>query len=279
MVGARVRRQQVAYADGRGLSSRRACALLSVARSTLGYVSRLIARDAPVAAADADVGRRSIRATAIARFGSSSSAQGHAMSADRMYRLWRQAGLQVPKKRPRRRVATSRPAAAAADGRESRVGVRLRVRHLRRWPDAEVPDGHRRVHARVPRDRRRRRHSVRPRDRGAGAARERPRRAALPALGQWPGVRRARDPAVAADGADRDGASSIRASRGRMAPTNRSTASSATSTSRCSGFAIAPTRRSASSSGGGTTTRCGRIRVSGYLTPAGVQSETSGSHD
>ena len=48
MVGARVRRQQVAYAEGRGLSSRRACALLSVARSTLGYVSRLIARDAPV---------------------------------------------------------------------------------------------------------------------------------------------------------------------------------------------------------------------------------------
>src|SRR3954468_2632210 len=35
--------------------------------------------------------------------------QGHVMSADRMYRLWRQAQLQVPKKRPRRRVATSRP--------------------------------------------------------------------------------------------------------------------------------------------------------------------------
>ena len=48
MVGARVRRQQVAYAQGRGLSGRRACALLSVARSTLGYVSRLIARDASV---------------------------------------------------------------------------------------------------------------------------------------------------------------------------------------------------------------------------------------
>jgi hypothetical protein len=48
MVGARVRRQQVAYAQGRGLSGRRACALLSVARSSLGYVSRLIARDPPV---------------------------------------------------------------------------------------------------------------------------------------------------------------------------------------------------------------------------------------
>ena len=109
MVGARVRRQQVAYAEGRGLSSRRACALLSVARSTLGYVSRLIARDAPVAAGDARRWPGSIRATAIGRSGSSSSAQGHVMSADRTYRLWRQAGLQVPKKRPRRRVATSRP--------------------------------------------------------------------------------------------------------------------------------------------------------------------------
>lgn len=31
------------------------------------------------------------------------------LGADRMYRLWRREGLQVPKKRPRRRVATSRP--------------------------------------------------------------------------------------------------------------------------------------------------------------------------
>jgi len=51
MVGARVRRQQVAYAQGRGLSSRRACALLAVARSTLGYQSRLVVRDTPVVAA------------------------------------------------------------------------------------------------------------------------------------------------------------------------------------------------------------------------------------
>ena len=51
MVGARVRRQQVAYAQSRGLSGRRACALLSVARSTLGYQSRLATRDAPAVAA------------------------------------------------------------------------------------------------------------------------------------------------------------------------------------------------------------------------------------
>jgi putative transposase len=108
MVGARVRRQQVAYAVTRGLSSRRACALLSVARSTLGYVSRLIARDAPVLPAMRTLagqypryGYRTIRIFL--------DRQGHVMSADRTYRLWRQAGLQVPKKRPRRRVATTRP--------------------------------------------------------------------------------------------------------------------------------------------------------------------------
>jgi len=108
MVGARVRRQQVAYALGRGLSGRRACALLSVARSTLGYVSRLIAKDAAVLPAMRTLagqypryGYRTIRIFL--------DRQGHVMSADRMYRLWRQEQLQVPKKRPRRRVATSRP--------------------------------------------------------------------------------------------------------------------------------------------------------------------------
>jgi putative transposase len=108
MVGARVRRQQVAYAEGRGLSRRRACALLSVARSTLGYTSRLIRRDAPVlpplrtlAAQYPRYGYRTIQIF-LAR-------EGHVLGTDRMYRLWRQEGLQVPRKRPRRRVATSRP--------------------------------------------------------------------------------------------------------------------------------------------------------------------------
>jgi putative transposase len=108
MVGARVRRQQIAYAQSRGLSGRRACALLSVARSSVGYVSRLQARDAPAVRAMRDLagqypryGYRKIRIF-LGR-------QGHAMSAERAYRLWRQAGLQVPKRRPRRRVATSRP--------------------------------------------------------------------------------------------------------------------------------------------------------------------------
>jgi putative transposase len=35
--------------------------------------------------------------------------EGHVMSFGRAYRLWRQAKLQVPRKRPRKRVATGRP--------------------------------------------------------------------------------------------------------------------------------------------------------------------------
>lgn len=115
MVGARVRRQQVAYAQGRGLSCRRACALLSVSRSTIGYVSRLIARDAPVLA--------TLRTLAgqYPRYGYRTiciflAREGHVLGTDRMYRLWRHAGLQVPKKRPRRRVATGRPRPTPATG-------------------------------------------------------------------------------------------------------------------------------------------------------------------
>lgn len=35
--------------------------------------------------------------------------RGFEMSADRAYRLWKKAGLQVPRKRPRRRIAAARP--------------------------------------------------------------------------------------------------------------------------------------------------------------------------
>jgi len=115
MVGARVRRQQVAYAQSRGLSGRRACALLTIARSTLGYQSRLAERDAPaleamrrLAAQYPRYGYRRIRIFL--------KREGHVMSTDRTHRLWRQAGLQVPRRRPRRRVAVSRPRPLPAAG-------------------------------------------------------------------------------------------------------------------------------------------------------------------
>ena len=108
MVGARVRRQQVAYAQTRGLSRRRACALLSVARSTLGYQSRLMARDAPALAAMRRLAAQYPR-YGYRRIRIFLEREGHMMSPDRTHRLWRQAGLQVPRRRPRRRVASGRP--------------------------------------------------------------------------------------------------------------------------------------------------------------------------
>ena len=102
-----MRRQQVAYARRRGLSSRRACAVLSVARSTLGYESRLRQRDAPALAVMRELagqypryGYRKIRVFRARR--------GHPMSAQRTYCLWHQAGLHVPRRRPRRRGASRR---------------------------------------------------------------------------------------------------------------------------------------------------------------------------
>ena len=108
MVSARVRREQVAYAQARGRSRRRACALLSVARSSLGYQSRLVAKEAPVLAAmrlfAGQYPRAGYRTMMIFL-----ARQQIVLRPDRAYRLWRQAGLQEPRRRPRRRVATSRP--------------------------------------------------------------------------------------------------------------------------------------------------------------------------
>ena len=108
MVSAPARRQQVAYATKRGLSKRRACALMSTARSALYYESRLIKKDAPTLAA------MSILSAQYPRYGYRRihvflERQGHRMSIDRAWRLWRKGGLQVPRKRSRKRVALARP--------------------------------------------------------------------------------------------------------------------------------------------------------------------------
>lgn len=115
MVSAPVRRQQVAYMRQRGVSVRRGCALLSVSRWALGYRSRLALKDAAalsemreLAAQYPRYGYRRIQVFLARR--------GHPMSADRTHRLWRQAGLQVPRKRPRRRVASGRPRPLPAQG-------------------------------------------------------------------------------------------------------------------------------------------------------------------
>src|SRR5262245_53962778 len=115
MVSVCVRRRQVAYVHERGISVRRACALLSVARSALRYESRLVKRDAPAVTAMRELAARYPR-YGYRRIQVFLARAGHAMSADRTHRLWRLHGLQVPRKRPRRRVAAHRPRPLPATG-------------------------------------------------------------------------------------------------------------------------------------------------------------------
>jgi len=103
------RRLQVAHARKRWkLPLRRACTLLSVARSSVGYASKRDVTDAPV------VKRMRELAAQYPRYGYRRiriflGRDGHRMSVDRAHRLWRTSRLQVPRKRPRRRLALNRP--------------------------------------------------------------------------------------------------------------------------------------------------------------------------
>jgi putative transposase len=111
MVGVPVRREQVAYARRRGLSQRRSCTLLTVARSALGYRSIKATKDAPVlgrmAALSAQYPRYSYRRIRIFL-----GRDGFPMSPSRAWRLCRQARLQVPRKR----IASGRPRLKAPTG-------------------------------------------------------------------------------------------------------------------------------------------------------------------
>ena len=102
------RRRQVAYGRERGLSARRACTLFSVARSALNYRSRMPAKDAPVICRMRELSAQYPR-YGYRRIHVFLGRDGHRMGVARAHRLWQAAGLQVPRKRPRKRVAVARP--------------------------------------------------------------------------------------------------------------------------------------------------------------------------
>jgi len=108
MVSPRARREQVCFLGQRGVSQRRACGLLGVPRSTLAYRLRQPEKDArPI-----DAMRR--LSSQYPRYGYRRiriflRREGQTMSINRVRRLWRQAGLTLPRKRPRRRLASGRP--------------------------------------------------------------------------------------------------------------------------------------------------------------------------
>jgi putative transposase len=108
MVSPQGRREQCAYAHGRGIAKRRACGLIGMARSTLWYELRQPMKDAPVIAAMKRLSSQYPR-YGYRRIRIFLRREGLAMSASRAERLWRKAGLQLPRRRPRRRIVGSRP--------------------------------------------------------------------------------------------------------------------------------------------------------------------------
>ncbi len=115
MVNSQARRDQVALALERGHTQRQACELMELPRSMLKYRSVRAERDAPALGA-----MRRIAAT-YPRYGYRRvriflRREGHLMGLQRAHRLWRVAGLQSPRRRPRRRVARSRPRPVPARG-------------------------------------------------------------------------------------------------------------------------------------------------------------------
>ena len=115
MVSVPARRCQVAYAADKGLSQRRACTLIGVGRSALRYRSVKIEKDATVLARMAELSAQYPR-YGYRRIAIFLDRDGHKMSFGRAHRLWRRAKLQVPRKRPRKRIACARPRPNAPTG-------------------------------------------------------------------------------------------------------------------------------------------------------------------
>ena len=115
MVSPQARREQVAFACERGLSERRSCGLLDISRSTLDYELRLPIKDRPVIEAMKALSSQYPR-YGYRRIRIFLKRQGHQLGWHRAHRLWRQAGLQLPRRRPRRRIASGRPRPLPAAG-------------------------------------------------------------------------------------------------------------------------------------------------------------------
>lgn len=112
-MSAPARRTLVGAAVARGVSLRRACALLAVARSAMRYVPQRARRDAALTRLLQQVARQ------YPRFGYRRAwawlrRQGYRVNRKRVYRLWRAAGLALPRRRARRRVPAGRRRAPVA---------------------------------------------------------------------------------------------------------------------------------------------------------------------
>lgn len=102
------RREQVGVLLDRGISKRRACGLIGVARSMLTYRSRMQAKDAPAIEAMRRLSEQYPR-YGYRRIRIFLGREGQVMSPSRAERLWRHAKLQLPARRRRKRISSARP--------------------------------------------------------------------------------------------------------------------------------------------------------------------------
>lgn len=101
MVSVQARKEQAMYAIKRGLSQGRACTLLTISRTSLTYFSRMPVKDNVVIEAMKKLSGQYPR-FGYRRIKILLTREGLPMSMERCARIWRQAGLQVPKKKRRR---------------------------------------------------------------------------------------------------------------------------------------------------------------------------------
>lgn len=115
MVSARARREQVDFAVGRGVSVRRACALMEVSRSALRYVSTMPARDAELAGELQRIARENPTYGYRFAWGVLFKAKWR-VNRKRVRRLWRQLRLAPKPHKKCRKIRTGKPRELAPDG-------------------------------------------------------------------------------------------------------------------------------------------------------------------
>ena len=117
-MSSQAKREAVTFAIARGHSERQACELIGISRSMLGYRSVRAEQDAPVIAAMKRLAQQYPR-YGYRRIRIFLKREGYRMSWQRAHRLWKVAGLQLPRRRGRKRVAGSRPRPLPAVGPNS----------------------------------------------------------------------------------------------------------------------------------------------------------------